>query len=269
MRNLLFLFVMVYPLSLCAVTVTLRGGRGTVEGALLETNDTHVVISTEEGKKEIAWPHVTRQTLIDLHPALYKELLEKAKARQAEKEAEMKEKGMVKVDGKWVDEKKLLKRIRLHVIYKEDKGSYEKDDRMSSNEVEYKSRNIVGECVIELKGLDRDMEYDVEVVYSHYVKYDSEFKSDFFTEFADGRTDAEEKVTKKIKDKLEDTLTIKSKEYQYVQAKVKEGKWVGGGRKREYGFESEGWDIKVTINGHEVYTRTKDGEEKYTIVQKR
>lgn len=267
---LLCVFMLSVNVMAARVSVTLRDGRGTIEGTVLETNDTHLVLMTEEGEQTLPWPALENRSIYEVHPALFNRLLAAAEVREAEKIEEKKAAGMVRIGDRWFSSEDLLKEIRLDVGFRENRGGYETIINWSS--YRERRRDVRAECVVRLDWLRHDVTYDMQVTYTHWVRSFGDRKT-----FVRGLYNEQDRTyTRTIQKAYDAEIVVQTEPYPQYQITdmaltgIDEYGRIHRTRKTERaGLASDGWHIDIHINGHLVYTRDRAGKEEYYIVQKR
>lgn len=271
MRAMLFLGIVLMAPCAFGVTVQLRNG-ATVAGSIVSTNDDTLVLSTATGERTFPWRELSNQSIQQIHPDLYARLKQQAIERAKAREQEMADKGLVKVGDKWVPKEEAMRlkyrHVRLRVARTERTGPAKEESSTES------SRTYIQDChgvlTLEFEGLDSKTEYHVKTEFKHYTKLEDE---------ADRRRVAPPSATVRpatreetIKGQSHHRVDYESDPYQKYKVKMK-ADWVmltdGGRRKRlSGGYESDGWDIKVWLDGNLVYEERKGDTPEFHIIEK-
>ena len=248
-----------------AVTIHLRNGES-VTGDIVEKNDQTVTIRTDDGNHTYHWPQLYNRSIKDVHPDLYNRLKQEAIERRKEKEAQMRAKGMVKHEGEWIAREELIRKKLRHVSLKvrstESGGSF---DKVSSTD---STKRYVQDCngilEIELSGLDPDADHTVTTVYTHFLRYEGDYKG------KDNPT-IDKNITKEETVSGQRSFTTKyiTSTYQRHKTRLKPGwHYEGGGKGQMWGVTSDSWDIKIYLDGALIYEEHPGKSPTYHIVSK-
>jgi len=256
-------------LSSPAITVRLRDGTPLV-GEVVAKDDTNLVLKTVTGTQTIAWRNVSPDTLKALHPDLYARLKAQAEQRARDKaeqerqrEDELRAQGMVKVDGKWLPKAeatvKLLRRVSIKVSTRETSKvtSSRTDFNTTYSRQKGTSLKCQGEITVELTGLDPKATHELAIKAVHY-------RRGVNADYSEPRPLVK---TEPLTGNSEYTVVATTPEYDRTRT-VYVSSYSGASR-TETGYETEGYDISISLDGTLIYEQKKGQPVQVHHVEKR
>ena len=250
-------------LSCSGVLVILRDGTR-IKGDVVSKDNTKIVLKTEAGEKSVEWRKMKTSCFKMLNPELYEELKRKLEARLKKKDDAMIAKGLVKIGKKWIKkedaEKLKYKWARMKVTVNEKKPSFKTYSKSNYSD----SRNMSRDCyllvTVGFEGLTRTNTYVLEVKCQNHVVYRGGSSSS--SNMQEGQK-IEKKVT--ISGKTEHSSEFKTKTYR-------QSKYTSRGYRKRYtsisGYESDGHDLEVYLDGKLVYEDKKGSSPEYHITNR-
>ena len=275
MRTLAISLCIILLAGSCAgVTIYLRKG-GTVSGELVAKDDTKLVLKTADGETTFPWKKLKNSSIKELHPELYERLKAEAIERKKKKEDEMKAEGLVKVGKQWVPkeeaDEQVFSRIQLGVRTTEKAGSFKKQRTTDIGKLH--SQECHGLLVISFVGLDAKKSYTLKTTFSHHVKSEGD-RSKRGNLKAHMMTDDNAERECKIENKRHFRIEYNTSPY-YRYKETMKGGWkiiTDSGRKkkrRTWGYDSDGWDISIWLDGKLVYEQKRGEKPTWHLVQRK
>jgi hypothetical protein len=250
-------------LSCSGVLVILCDGTR-IQGDVISKDKTKIVLKTKAGEKRVEWSKMKLSCFKILNPELYEELIQKRDARLSKKDDEMRAKGLVKAGTKWVKkeeaEKLKYKWTRMKVTINEKKPSFKTHYKSNSSDYRGMSRECYLQAIVEFEGLTKTNEYVLEVKIQNYLKYRGSGSRSSSSDNVEGQK-IEKTLT--ISGKAKYTGVFKTKEYQQSKYSYKSF----NGRDTDIsGYESDGHDLEVYLDGKLVYEDKKGSSPEYHII---
>lgn len=251
-----------------AVTITLRTGQA-LTGEVTSITDEQVTVKTPGGTQTLAWRHLSNDSIKELNPDLYERLLAAARDRARQFEEEQTAKGLIKLGGKWLTSNQanriIYRFVRLRVITTEKGPSWDTVWRSNVSAVREAERECWGIIDVTLEGAATTNSHTLRVEGSHYLSYDSSAMS---TSTRNLRS-VTNSFDKEFQLSGQATYELQVETPKYTQRRYSYSANVYSGRRRyTWGYESEGFDVNVWLDGRLVYQMTKGKTPEYHLVDK-
>jgi hypothetical protein len=250
-------------LSCSGVLVVLRDGTK-IRGDEVSRDNKKIVLKTEAGEKSIEWRKMKISCFKLLNPDLYEELKRRRDDRIRKKEDAMQAKGLVKVGNKWIkkEEAEMLKYkwARMKVTVNEKKPSFKTHYKSGGSDYRNMSRECYLLATVEFEGLHRTNDYELTIKLQNHLKYRGASSSSISSDTRSGQ-----KIEKKVTISGQSDYTGEFKTKAYEQSKTSYSSYHG----REthiYGYESDGHDLEIYLDGKLVYEDKKGSSPEYHII---